>query len=32
MEYMGFRDPTTKELMDDGAMNVVVDDWKDETK
>jgi esterase/lipase superfamily enzyme len=32
MGYMGFRDPTTKKLMDDGAMNVVVDDWKDETK
>ena len=32
MGYMGFRDPTTKKLMDDGAMNVVVDDWKNETK
>ena len=32
MGYMGFRDPTSKKLMDDGAMNVEVDDWKDETK
>ena len=32
MGYMGFRDPTTKKLMDDGAMNVVVNDWKNETK
>lgn len=32
MGYMGFRDPTTKKLMDDGAMNVVVDDWNNEIK
>jgi pimeloyl-ACP methyl ester carboxylesterase len=32
MGYMGFIDPTTKKLMDDGAMNVVVNDWKNDTK
>ena len=32
MGYMGFRDPTTKKLMDDGAMNVIVSDWKNETQ
>ncbi|MBV9176195.1 MAG: alpha/beta hydrolase [Nitrososphaeraceae archaeon] len=30
MGYMGFRDPTTKKLMDDGVMNLVVSDWKNE--
>src|SRR5215831_4141358 len=27
MGYMGFRDPTTKKLMDDGVMNLIVSDW-----
>jgi len=31
MGYMGFRDPTTKKLMDDGVMNLIVSDWKNET-
>lgn len=32
MGYMGFRDPTTKKLMDDGVMNLIVSDWKNEAK
>jgi esterase/lipase superfamily enzyme len=31
MGYMGFRDPNTKKLMDDGVMNLIVSDWKNET-
>jgi pimeloyl-ACP methyl ester carboxylesterase len=32
MGYMGFRDPTTKMLMDDGVMNLIVSDWKNEAE
>jgi hypothetical protein len=32
MGYLGFLDPSTKKLMDDVAMNVVVNDWKNKTK
>jgi hypothetical protein len=32
MGYMGFRDPTTKKLMDVGVMNLIVSDWKNEAE
>jgi len=31
MGYIGFRDPIPKKLMDDGTMNVIVNDCKNET-
>jgi hypothetical protein len=28
LEYMGFRDANTQTLLDDGAIDIVVEDWR----